>query len=139
MAVSVVNGYVCTSSCDVAKAKKGEDPHPAIHAANGEPQDGGVDRGPAVLFGGSLSGARGAEGVQPPDASATSDPANGWTRKLGVDRHVFRQQDSESLCHMPLAWISQTRRRGYSMLSGRLNNRCRIFPDARLGLAIRAK
>jgi hypothetical protein len=86
MAVSVVNGYVCTSSCDVAKAKKGEDPHPAIRAANGEPQDGAVDRGPAVLFGGSLSGARGAEGVQPPDASATSDPANGWTRKLGVDR-----------------------------------------------------
>jgi hypothetical protein len=85
MAVSIVNGYVCASSCDVAKAKKGEDPHPAIHAANGEPQGGTVDRGPAVLFGGSLSDVRGAEGVKPPDATATPDPAN-WNRKPGVDR-----------------------------------------------------
>jgi hypothetical protein len=86
MAVSVVNGYVCTSSCDVAKAKKGEDPHPAIHAANGEPQDGAVDHGPAVLFGGSLSDVRGAEGIKPPDATATSDPPKWRTRKPGVDR-----------------------------------------------------
>jgi hypothetical protein len=82
MAVSVVNGYVCTSSCDVAKAKKGEDPHLAIHATNGEPQGGAVGRGPAVLFGGSLRDLRGAEGIKPPEATKTSDPS----RKLGVDR-----------------------------------------------------
>jgi hypothetical protein len=86
MAVSVVNGYVCTSSCDVAKAKQGKDPHPALNAAKGEPKDGAVDRGPAVLFGGSLSDLRGANGVKPPDAAAPADPANGRNRKLGVDR-----------------------------------------------------
>ena len=29
MTVSVVNGFACYSSCDVSKAKKGEDPHPS--------------------------------------------------------------------------------------------------------------
>ena len=82
MAVSVVNGYVCTSSCDVAKARKGEDPHPA----NGVPQGGASDRGPAVVFGGSLRDARGVKGVKPPEATETSDPANWRNRKLGVDR-----------------------------------------------------
>jgi hypothetical protein len=86
MAVSVVNGYVCTSSCDVAKAKKGEDPRPAGHAASGKPRDGAVDRGPAVLFGGALTDLGAAEGIKPPDATATSAPANGRNRKLGVDR-----------------------------------------------------
>jgi hypothetical protein len=86
MAVSVVNGYVCTSSCDVAKAKKGEDPHPALHAANGAPQDGASDRGPAVLFGGSLRDARRAEAVTPPEATETSNPATWRDRKPGVDR-----------------------------------------------------
>src|ERR1044072_6202704 len=28
MAISFVNGYLCTSCCDVAKAKRGENPHP---------------------------------------------------------------------------------------------------------------
>ena len=86
MAVSIVNGYVCTSSCDVAKAKKGEDPHPALHAAGDEPQDAAVDRGPAVRFGGALSNTRQADGVKPADASGTSDPANWSNRKLGFDR-----------------------------------------------------
>jgi hypothetical protein len=83
MAISVVNGYVCTSSCDVAKAKQGRDPHPALDAGKGEAQDGAA-RGPAVLFGGSLSSAHGAEAVQPSDAS--SDPTNTGNRKVGVDR-----------------------------------------------------
>jgi hypothetical protein len=30
MAISFVNGFMCTSSCDVAKAQKGEDPHPNL-------------------------------------------------------------------------------------------------------------
>ena len=63
MAISIVNGFVCTSSCDVAKAKKGEDPHPLTGAAKIaaekdekrlRPAQG---RNPAVVFGGALAGA----------------------------------------------------------------------------------
>lgn len=30
MSISFVNGFLCTSSCDVAKAKHGVDPHPKL-------------------------------------------------------------------------------------------------------------
>jgi len=87
MTISVVNGYVCTSSCDVAKAKKGEDPHPALHAAKDEsPNDAsGTSRGPAVLFGGSLGNGPGAEGINTVGATANADPASGQSRKPMVD------------------------------------------------------
>jgi hypothetical protein len=58
MTVSVVNGYVCYSSCDESKAKKGQDPHPATGPAeiDGERASSSLGRAdqPAVLFGGSL-------------------------------------------------------------------------------------
>jgi hypothetical protein len=61
--ISFVNGYLCTSSCDVAKAKRGVDPHPK---ADPREADGKADKSdairlaselgdPAVVFGGSLS------------------------------------------------------------------------------------
>ena len=31
--ISFVNGFLCTSSCDVSKAKQGVDPHPKTDAA----------------------------------------------------------------------------------------------------------
>ena len=85
MAISVVNGYVCTSSCDVAKAKKGEDPHPATHAANGESRDDATSRGPAVLFGGSLGNRPATDTVKAVEATGSPDPADWRTRKLTVD------------------------------------------------------
>ena len=56
MSVSVVNGFVCYSSCDVSKAKQGKDPHPSTGAgnANQEPSTPGRTDQPAVVFGGSL-------------------------------------------------------------------------------------
>jgi hypothetical protein len=57
MTISIVSGYVCENSCDVAKAKKGEDPHPQTHAstgATGASAAAPLDR-PAVIFGGSLA------------------------------------------------------------------------------------
>ena len=39
MAVSFVNGFYCESSCDVAKAKKGQDPHPGTHTADAHAND----------------------------------------------------------------------------------------------------
>jgi hypothetical protein len=63
MAISVVNGFLCTCSCDVAKAKLGQDPHPAEHAARTRnerdgkhgTQDTTRADGPSVVFGGALS------------------------------------------------------------------------------------
>jgi hypothetical protein len=90
MATSIVNGYTCFSSCDVAKAKKGEDPHPNLHAGDpsDEKQDGKVGSGldgPAVLFGGALSGQSGAQAVTGVDATAQADPASLWKKKFSVD------------------------------------------------------
>ena len=81
MSISIVNGYVCTSSCDVAKAKKGQDPHPAEgpgetpnKSASGE-QIGGATRDEAVVFGGSLADPANPSAVKPvasADATTTS-------------------------------------------------------------------
>jgi hypothetical protein len=57
MAISIVNGFFCASPCDVSKAKRGEDPHPSVHAGDADtPGANGssLDRA-AVRFGGSLS------------------------------------------------------------------------------------
>jgi hypothetical protein len=59
MTVSVVNGFVCYSSCDASKAKQGKDPHPSTGAGNAnldrEPSTPGRADQPAVVLGGSLS------------------------------------------------------------------------------------
>ena len=58
MSVSIVNGYVCYSGCDAAKARTGQDPHPNGDSSNAgaptSPTAGGVQN-PAVTFGGSLA------------------------------------------------------------------------------------
>ena len=62
--LSFVNGYLCTSSCDEAKAKRGVDPHPKLDPRQA---DGKADKtgkimpaseveDPAVVFGGVLAG-----------------------------------------------------------------------------------
>lgn len=90
MAVSVVNGYLCMCSCDVAKAKRGEDPHPNAHAQVGNTKRqgaaGGASRtdGPAVLWGGALSGPP-ASAVAPVEPGAATDAASPRTRKSGID------------------------------------------------------
>ena len=58
MAVSIVNGYVCYSGCDAAKARTGQDPHPKSdpnqQSGATTPTAGGVQN-LAVVFGGSLA------------------------------------------------------------------------------------
>jgi hypothetical protein len=84
MTISIVNGFVCTSSCDLAKAKKGEDPHPHTGAAKiaAEKEEAAKDptkvdplgaHDPAVVFGGALANVR---AVPPVDASTLADPAH---------------------------------------------------------------
>jgi hypothetical protein len=87
MGVSIVNGYVCMSSCDVAKAKKGEDPHPSLHPAGGRDAETGEGRGrldgSAVLLGGRLSKPARADAVATVDAAR--ETASAWTLKPSVD------------------------------------------------------
>jgi hypothetical protein len=76
MAVSVVNGFVCYSSCDASKAKQGKDPHPATGPdevdQEGVSSSPGRANQPAVVFGGSLSTSA-ADSVT---AVASARPAN---------------------------------------------------------------
>jgi hypothetical protein len=60
MAISVVNGYLCMNGCDAAKARTGQNPHPASNSASGGngPASSGGDQS-AVVYGGALSGLNG--------------------------------------------------------------------------------
>lgn len=89
--ISYVNGYLCTSSCDVAKAKHGVDPHPKTSDPQNAAKSDGTTKGaatadnPAVIFGGSLS----ARSPSPTAASAnvvqSSAATNGQTPRQTVD------------------------------------------------------
>jgi hypothetical protein len=55
--ISVVNGYVCNSSCDVAKAKQGKDPNSqpgALGAASKTNKTSGFSGQPATILDGVL-------------------------------------------------------------------------------------
>ena len=82
MAISFVNGFLCTCSCDVSKAKRGVDPHPKIDEAQSpakpETKNGVVatsDKG-AVVLGGSLATTTGATAVAPVAATQSSSAVN---------------------------------------------------------------
>jgi hypothetical protein len=86
MAISVVNGYVCTSSCDVAKARKGEDPHPRTGVDQADAAKDKASRAddPAVLFGGTLADLRATRDITEPEATQHDSNA----RKPVLDRLV---------------------------------------------------
>jgi hypothetical protein len=75
MTMSVVNCYVCYSSCDVSKAKTGQDPHPATGLAKDVDKDGpssslGLADQPAVVFDGALRRTAAADRIAPIDGVA---------------------------------------------------------------------
>lgn len=88
---SVVNGYLCSCSCDVAKAKRGVDPHPKTddtqNPAKPATKDGALrnDQG-AVTYGGSLAAPTATSSTVVTAASATqsSGEANGQAVNLLV-------------------------------------------------------
>jgi hypothetical protein len=93
MTISVVNGFVCYSSCDASKAKKGEDPHPSTGSGSVDqesvrsslgPSLGRADQ-PAVVFGGSLHPTSGADSVKPLESTQPADPATLSRSKFLVD------------------------------------------------------
>ena len=54
MSVTVVNGYLCTTCSEAAKARSGQNPH-APNPTNPNGQSDSTQT-PAVVFGGSLTG-----------------------------------------------------------------------------------
>lgn len=74
--ISVVNGYICCSSCDVAAAKQGKDraaPRGSVPGTAGK-KTSGLDTRPATLLDGALKDfadtntATGTNALQPPIA-----------------------------------------------------------------------
>jgi hypothetical protein len=86
MAIAVINGYFCANSCDAAKAKKGQDPHPSndpgsVDGNNNSPR---ADN-PAVVFGGSLSNTLQTYAVGATSSAQADDPAAAQRTGLAVD------------------------------------------------------
>jgi hypothetical protein len=92
VSVSVVNGFLCYSSCDQTKAREGKDPHPK-QDAGGDASNGvsgqqdsskatGAPNDPAVTFGGALAGLN---AVQPVDASSAAQGPNLYSQGTSVD------------------------------------------------------
>ncbi len=81
--ITVVNGYVCTSSCDAASARAGKDPNAPPGTPPGQSgkadKTSGLDGQPATLLGGALQDLQAANGVTP--ATSTS-PSNGAQQPL---------------------------------------------------------
>jgi hypothetical protein len=73
MAISVVNGFLCYSSCDVAKAAKGHNPHPQMDATTSYLQqatDASRPEERAVVLGGTLTASAGTDTLPETAASA---------------------------------------------------------------------
>jgi hypothetical protein len=67
--ISVVNGYVCLSSCEVASAKQGKDPSAPPGSPVGAPDKGKASafaNRPATILDGALAGV---DAVAPTDTS----------------------------------------------------------------------
>jgi hypothetical protein len=81
MSITVVNGYVCTSGCDEAKAKQGKDPNAPPGTPPGvDSKESGFAGQPATVLGGALADLAGAVG-----ASSESADVNNDTRSPGVN------------------------------------------------------
>jgi hypothetical protein len=91
MTISVVNGYVCYSSCDASKAKKGQDPHPSTGLAKDVEEDGsssslGRTDQPAVVFDGALRRTAAVDRIVPIDGVAQpADPTPSSRAGFSVD------------------------------------------------------
>ena len=84
MAITIVNGYLCTSSCDAAKARTGQDPHPqSLTNPNGKPDGTSGTQSPAVTYGGSLTGKNAVAPAEP-----TVQPASTGARAPTIDIQV---------------------------------------------------
>lgn len=85
MSITVVNGYLCTSGCDAAKARTGQDPHPRSPADQTQSAVSDPTRSPAVVFGGALvdRNTTGSAGATSAAGAAGTNPGS-----AGVDIRV---------------------------------------------------
>jgi hypothetical protein len=74
MAISVINGFLCFSTCDVAKAMIGNNPHPRADATTkaAEKNASQIDE-PSVVLGGTLK-MQGSNGIAPNGAGQSTNP-----------------------------------------------------------------
>ena len=90
MSVSVVNGFVCFSGCDAAKARKGDDPREQTNLAELASVAKERDKSPVVEFGGALAemiAANAANTINPANGSQAADsPAE---RRTGQSVDLF--------------------------------------------------
>jgi hypothetical protein len=84
MAISVVNGYLCFSSCDVAKAATGQNPHPRADVASQNSADASQRYGPAVILGGTLA-AFGNDGAVPTGMNQSNDATTPSNQSSSTD------------------------------------------------------
>jgi hypothetical protein len=82
VSVSVVNGYLCYSSCDAAEARAGKDPHPKQDGTQETDKTPGAADPPAVTFGGALASLN---ELKPVEAGAAADGANLALQQTGID------------------------------------------------------
>jgi hypothetical protein len=82
VSISVVNGYLCMSSCDAAKARTGQDPHASNATSQADNAEPDASQTAAVTFGGSLTGLN---AVAPTGAAAQSEAANGKPSQASID------------------------------------------------------
>ena len=67
--ISVVNGYICTSSCEAASARVGKDPNAPPGTPRGQSgktnKTSGLDGQPATVLGGALRDIAAANAIAP--------------------------------------------------------------------------
>jgi len=85
VSISIVNGYLCNNSCDAAKARAGQDPHPRSETNQTPNAKPDAAQTPAVVFGGSLTGQN---AVTPVQATPQAGAANGDLPPARLDIHA---------------------------------------------------
>lgn len=84
VSISVVNGYLCMSSCDAAKARTGRNPHAGSAANQVSNTKPGSTQTPAVTFGGALAARDAVTSI----GAAAQPAANGASSQTTIDIQV---------------------------------------------------
>ncbi|HVV62190.1 MAG TPA: hypothetical protein VHD14_10595 [Pseudolabrys sp.] len=84
--VIIVNGYICASSCEAAKARHGQDPRqqPGQLPGTDSKKASGLDNQPAVTFGGSLKNSANSNGAISAPGTSAAPSATGNSVNLLV-------------------------------------------------------
>ena len=73
--IAYVNGYVCTTPCEAAAARKGRDPFAPPDQTEKNDKTSGIDGQPAVIFSGVLANPNQIAAIAPTGAPSSSNQA----------------------------------------------------------------